>query len=95
VQIAVIVLGAMVAPCVGGGGVGAARRRGPTARHGAVRGAPPQTRYSAACLEQTANLSVSLTVGQVRATAVDLLRGSGLDRDEAERPVGEVARLPA
>jgi uncharacterized membrane protein YgaE (UPF0421/DUF939 family) len=43
-------------------------------------------------LEQTANLSVSLIVVQVRATAVDLLRGSGLDRDEAERQVREAAR---
>ena len=44
-------------------------------------------------LEQTANLSVSLIVVQVRATAVDLLRGSGLDREEAERQVREAARL--
>jgi hypothetical protein len=29
---------------------------------------------------------------QVRATAVDLLRGSGWDRDEAERAVREAAR---
>jgi hypothetical protein len=46
-------------------------------------------------LEQTANLSVSLIVVQVRSTAVDLLRGSGLDRDEAERQVREAARLLA
>jgi len=43
-------------------------------------------------LEQTANLSVNLIVVQVRSTAVDLLRGSGLDRDEAERQVREAAR---
>jgi uncharacterized membrane protein YgaE (UPF0421/DUF939 family) len=43
-------------------------------------------------LEQTANLSVSLIVVQARATAVDLLRGSGLDRDEAERLVSEAVR---
>ena len=43
-------------------------------------------------LEQTANLSVSVIVVQVRATAVDLLRGSGWDRDEAERAVREAAR---
>ena len=43
-------------------------------------------------LEQTANLSVSVIVVQVRSTAVDLLRGSGLDRDEAERLVREAAR---
>jgi uncharacterized membrane protein YgaE (UPF0421/DUF939 family) len=46
-------------------------------------------------LEQTHNLSVSLIVVQVRAAAVDLLRGSGLDRDEAERLVREAARLLA
>jgi uncharacterized membrane protein YgaE (UPF0421/DUF939 family) len=34
-------------------------------------------------LEQTANLSVSVIVVQTRATAVDLLRGSGLSEDEA------------
>ena len=34
-------------------------------------------------LEQTANLSVSVIVGGVRAAAVDLLRGTGLSRDEA------------
>src|SRR6185295_4196266 len=43
-------------------------------------------------LEQTANLSVSVIVVQVRATAVDLLRGSGLDRDEAEREVAEAVK---
>jgi uncharacterized membrane protein YgaE (UPF0421/DUF939 family) len=43
-------------------------------------------------LEQTANLSVSVIVVQARATAVDLLRGSGLERDEAERLVREAAR---
>jgi uncharacterized membrane protein YgaE (UPF0421/DUF939 family) len=46
-------------------------------------------------LEQTANLSVSVIVVQTRATAVDLLRGSGLDRDEAERLVREAARTLA
>ena len=46
-------------------------------------------------LEQTANLSVSAIVVQVRATAVDLMRGWGLDRDEAERRVQEAARVLA
>jgi uncharacterized membrane protein YgaE (UPF0421/DUF939 family) len=46
-------------------------------------------------LEQTHNLSVSLIVVQARSLAVDLLRGSGLDRDEAERQVREAARLMA
>jgi uncharacterized membrane protein YgaE (UPF0421/DUF939 family) len=44
-------------------------------------------------LEQTANLSVNLIVVQARSTAVDLLRGSGLDRDEAESLVREAVRL--
>jgi uncharacterized membrane protein YgaE (UPF0421/DUF939 family) len=43
-------------------------------------------------LEQTANLSVSAIVVQVRAAAVDLLRGSGLERDETERLVREAVR---
>jgi hypothetical protein len=43
-------------------------------------------------LEQTANLSVSTIVVQVRSTAVDLMRGWGLSRDEAERLVREAAR---
>ena len=43
-------------------------------------------------LEQTANLSVNLIVVQARATAVDLLRGSGLDRDEAESLVREAVK---
>ena len=34
-------------------------------------------------LEQTANLSVSLIIGAVRSAAVDLMRGTGLERDEA------------
>ena len=42
-------------------------------------------------LEQTSNLSVSLIVAQVRSTAVDLIRGWGLDRPEAERLVREAA----
>jgi uncharacterized membrane protein YgaE (UPF0421/DUF939 family) len=46
-------------------------------------------------LEQTANLSVSVIVVQARATAVDLLRGSGLDRDEAERQVRDAVRALA
>jgi len=46
-------------------------------------------------LEQTANLSVSVIVVQVRATAVDLLRGSGLDRAEAEHEVQEAVKTLA
>jgi uncharacterized membrane protein YgaE (UPF0421/DUF939 family) len=38
-------------------------------------------------LEGTGNLSVSVIVGQVRSTAVDLLRSTGLDYDEAAEAV--------
>jgi uncharacterized membrane protein YccC len=40
-----------------------------------------------AVLEQTANLSISMIVASVRAAAVDLLRGTGLEREEAVRLV--------
>jgi uncharacterized membrane protein YgaE (UPF0421/DUF939 family) len=43
-------------------------------------------------LEETGNLSVTVVVGQVRSTAVDLLRGSGLTYDEAASLVREAAR---
>jgi uncharacterized membrane protein YgaE (UPF0421/DUF939 family) len=43
-------------------------------------------------LEQTGNLSVTVVVGQVRSTAVDLLRGSGLTYDQAAALVREAAR---
>jgi uncharacterized membrane protein YgaE (UPF0421/DUF939 family) len=43
-------------------------------------------------LEETGNLSVTVVVGQVRSTAVDLLRGSGLSYDEAASLVREAAR---
>jgi hypothetical protein len=43
-------------------------------------------------LDQTANLSVSAIVVQVRSAAVDLLRGFGLTREEAERLIRESAR---
>jgi uncharacterized membrane protein YgaE (UPF0421/DUF939 family) len=46
-------------------------------------------RQATLVLEQTANLSVSTIVVQVRSAAVDLLRGSGLAREEAERLVRE------
>ena len=43
-------------------------------------------------LEETGNLSVTVVVGQVRSTAVDLLRGSGLTYEEASSLVREAAR---
>ena len=38
-------------------------------------------------LERTGNMSVTVIVGQVRSTAVDLLRGSGMSYDEAAEAV--------
>lgn len=43
-------------------------------------------------LERTGNLSANAIVVQVRAAAVDLLRGSGITREESERLVREAAR---
>jgi uncharacterized membrane protein YccC len=40
-------------------------------------------RHASAVLEQTTNLSVSVIVGQVRSTAVDLLRTTGMAPEEA------------
>jgi len=43
-------------------------------------------------LERTGNLSVSVIVGQVRSTAVDLLRSTGLSYDDAAEAVRAAAR---
>jgi uncharacterized membrane protein YgaE (UPF0421/DUF939 family) len=43
-------------------------------------------------LERTGNLSVSVIVGQVRSTAVDLLRGSGMSYDDAADAVRAAVR---
>jgi uncharacterized membrane protein YgaE (UPF0421/DUF939 family) len=43
-------------------------------------------------LETTGNLSVTVVVGQIRSTAVDLLRGSGLTYEEAADAVREAVR---
>ncbi|MBV9807479.1 MAG: FUSC family protein [Solirubrobacterales bacterium] len=59
----------------------------PVVREPALRAAAQATLV----LEQTANLSVSVIVSQVRSTAVDLIRGWGLGREEAEQLVREVA----
>jgi uncharacterized membrane protein YgaE (UPF0421/DUF939 family) len=40
-----------------------------------------------AVLEMTTNLSVSVIVGQIRSTAVDLLRTTGMDPEEARRRI--------
>lgn len=60
----------------------------PSVREPALRAAGQVTLV----LEQTGNLSVSAIVVQVRAAAVDLLRGSGVPQDESERLVREAAR---
>jgi uncharacterized membrane protein YccC len=65
--------------------------RAPASRDAAVRAAARATRV----LEETANLSVSVIVGAVRATAADLLRGTGLTRDEAQELVRSAARRAA
>jgi uncharacterized membrane protein YgaE (UPF0421/DUF939 family) len=54
----------------------------------ALRAAAAATRV----LEETGNLSVTVVVGQVRSTAVDLMRGSGLTYEEAATLVREAAR---
>ena len=59
----------------------------PVVREPALRAAAQATLV----LEQTSNLSVSVIVAQVRSTAVDLIRGWGLAREEAERLVREAA----
>jgi uncharacterized membrane protein YccC len=48
-----------------------------------VEPAVQAARHASAVLEQTTNLSVSVIVGQVRSTAVDLLRTTGMDPDAA------------
>jgi uncharacterized membrane protein YgaE (UPF0421/DUF939 family) len=47
---------------------------------------------ASAVLERTGNLSVSVIVGQVRSTAVDLLAGSGLGYEAAAAAVRRAAR---
>ena len=59
----------------------------PSARP-ALRAAGRATRV----LERTGNLSVSVIVGQVRSTAVDLLRGTGLSYEEATVAVRAAVR---
>jgi uncharacterized membrane protein YgaE (UPF0421/DUF939 family) len=61
---------------------------GEAVREPAVRAAVEATLV----LESTGNLSVSVIVGQVRSTAVDLLRGSGMSYDEAADVVRDAVR---
>ena len=62
--------------------------RADAVRTPALRAATSATRV----LEQTGNLSITVVVGQVRSTAVDLLRGSGLTYDEAARLVHDAVQ---
>jgi hypothetical protein len=48
-----------------------------------VEPAVQAARHASAVLEQTSNLSVSVIIGQVRSTAVDLLRTTGMAPEEA------------
>jgi hypothetical protein len=61
---------------------------GAEVREDAVRAAGRATLV----LDRTGNLSVSVLVGQVRSTAVDLLRALGLERGEAQEAVVHAAR---
>jgi uncharacterized membrane protein YgaE (UPF0421/DUF939 family) len=60
----------------------------PMAREHALRAAG----RASAVLERTGNLSVSVLVGQVRSTAVDLLAGTGLSYEDARDAVRRAAR---
>jgi len=62
--------------------------RAPDVRGPALRAAARAT----VVLEHTGNLSVTVVVGQVRSTAVDLLRGSGLTYEEAVAAVREASQ---
>jgi uncharacterized membrane protein YgaE (UPF0421/DUF939 family) len=57
-------------------------------REPAVRAAATATMV----LERTGNLSVSVIVGQIRSTAADLLRGTGLSYEEASAVIRAAAR---
>jgi F0F1-type ATP synthase assembly protein I len=47
---------------------------------------------AAVVLERTSNMSVTVVVGQIRSTAVDILRGSGLSYEDAADAVRAAAR---
>jgi uncharacterized membrane protein YccC len=59
-----------------------------------VEPAVQAARHASAVLETTTNLSVSVIVGQVRSTAVDLLRTTGMDPEEARRRIRGVGDGP-
>ena len=73
------------APC-------AARSKMPGARTRCERPALRAAGQATLVLERTGNLSVSVIVGQVRSTAVDLLRGTGMSYEEATEAVRGAVR---
>jgi uncharacterized membrane protein YgaE (UPF0421/DUF939 family) len=68
----------------------------PEAVHGVVEHAVRAARNASAVLDRTTNLSVSVIVGQIRSTAVDLLRSTGMTPEVARALIrGEDAATPA
>jgi uncharacterized membrane protein YgaE (UPF0421/DUF939 family) len=61
----------------------------PSRADGVVEPALQAARHASAVLETTTNLSVSVIVGQVRSTAVDLLRTTGMAPEEARARIRE------
>jgi hypothetical protein len=59
----------------------------PKRRDGVVEPAVAAARRATEMLETTSNLSVSVIVGQVRSTAVDLMRTTGMNPDEARERI--------
>jgi hypothetical protein len=57
-------------------------------RHFALQAAESAT----SVLKERNDLETSMLVGQIRCTAVDLLRASGMDHSEARQALYEVAR---
>jgi uncharacterized membrane protein YccC len=59
----------------------------PTKAAAVVEPAVQAALHASAVLDMTTNLSVSVIVGQIRSTAVDLLRTTGMDPEEARRRI--------
>ncbi len=55
----------------------------------ATKPAVAAARHASAVLEQTTNPSVSVIAGQVRSTAADLLRTTGMEPEERARIRGQ------
>lgn len=65
------------------------RLASPEGENDAARSALQAAAKATAALEDTANMSVNVIAAQVRSTAVDLLRGGGMDSDAAIDAVRE------